>query len=457
MLRIGLGQRLRRQIDRGPGQRLEEPLHHLLVDRLSPQPLTDRLARLLPQMVAQILRASLVLHAQLVAALAAVRDSVQESLAVARHAARLIAVILGMVVAEHLLNLLKRQPGDVGRILVAHDDPPVGDGERTLPVFPCVFHSFRARAAIHEGARIGRVLDQRTDAGHGRIFPADVAAAVAPRDDQVVSAEVAHDLGQRFLLQQGLEDQSNPFTNLLIGMLFHPAILEPHQSCRQRERQLAALGLAEDAGGQSSAERMEFELRNGAFQTQEQAAINGAGIIDAVPIGNQTTGMAAQVQELIPVRAVAGQTRGVIRHDHADLPQPHLGCELLKAQPAGRRRGTVARVVINDQDVFFTPPEFADSPLQGILQPLALGVGEHLMGARLADIDYGAAGQMSRLNQIGSGHAASPEECGLVPGRLLAGRGKRVSPRPGRQRFRGRTWTQLVLLHEREQLLHGRF
>src|SRR5438552_17932413 len=81
----------RRQVERGWRQRLEEPAHHLLVNRCSPQPLTNRFTVLLPQVVTEILRASLVLHAQLVAALAAVDDAVEQRLSVARHAAGFVA------------------------------------------------------------------------------------------------------------------------------------------------------------------------------------------------------------------------------------------------------------------------------------------------------------------------------------------------------------------------------
>jgi len=107
------------------------------------------------------------------------------------------------------------------------------------------------------------------------------------------------------------------------------------------------------------------------------------------------------------------------------------------------------------------PAQFTRTLPHRILQALALGVGQHLMRTRLPDIDYGPARQMTRLNQIGSWHRIPPEECGSIPGRLLADLGPRAWPRLGTWGLRN-AWvlpdlaTRLVLLHETEQLLHGR-
>ena len=101
--------------------------------------------------------------------------------------------------------------------------------------------------------------------------------------------------------------------------------------------------------------------------------------------------MAAEVEQLVPVRTVAGQSRGLIGDDHADLPQPDLGGEMLKAEAAGGGRGGAAGIVVDDQHVFLMPAEFAGTPPHGVLQPLALRVREHLMRTRLSNIDHGAA------------------------------------------------------------------
>jgi hypothetical protein len=99
VFRVGSLQGRRCHIDLGNTQRFKEPRNDRVVNRVAADPLTDRCSRLLLQMIAQVLRAALVLHTHFVSALAAVDDAVQQCLAIAWHAAGLVASILGVVVA----------------------------------------------------------------------------------------------------------------------------------------------------------------------------------------------------------------------------------------------------------------------------------------------------------------------------------------------------------------------
>jgi hypothetical protein len=78
----------------------------------------------------------------------------------------------------------------------------------------------------------------------------------------VVVSELMKDPSQRFLLQQGVEDEQNPGPNLLIRMLLDTTVVAAHQSRRQGKRQFTAFGFAEDSGGQATAKRVHFQLRN---------------------------------------------------------------------------------------------------------------------------------------------------------------------------------------------------
>ena len=191
---------------------------------------------LLPQVVTEIPCASLVLHAQLVAALATVDDAVEQRLPVARHATGFVAVVLGVVIAQHLLNPLICRPRDIRRIPVANDDPPLAWRQQTLSHFSRVFGPNRPRAAIHERAGVGWIFHHRTEVGNSRTLPLDSAIAVTARDAQVLATEVLNDPGQRLLLQQGVEDEPNPVPDLLIRMFLDATIVASHQSRRQGER-----------------------------------------------------------------------------------------------------------------------------------------------------------------------------------------------------------------------------
>ena len=88
----------------GRGDGLEESLHDPGVDRVGGQALADRHAVLLAQIIADVAGAGLVLHHHLMAALAAVDDAVEQGGARAGNAPGLVAVILRVVVAQHLLD-----------------------------------------------------------------------------------------------------------------------------------------------------------------------------------------------------------------------------------------------------------------------------------------------------------------------------------------------------------------
>ena len=70
------------------------------------------------------------------------------------------------------------------------------------------------------------------------------------------------------------------------------------------------------------------------FKPKQQPAVDRGRLIHAVAIGDQAAHAAAEIEQLIPVGAVAGQPRGIVGHDHADLAQRDLG-----GQPLEIRRG----------------------------------------------------------------------------------------------------------------------
>ena len=174
-------------------------------------------------------------------------------------------------------------------------------------------------------------------------------------------------------------------------MLFDDAIVTTHEPGRQGKRQFTTFGFADDACDQATAQRMHFQFRDRAFQTEQQPAIDRAGIIHTVAIGDQAAGVAAEIEQLVPVGAVAGQTRRFVGEDHANLAQRHLSGELLKAESPGGGRGRATGIVIDDRHVLLVPTQLTSTLLHRILQSLALGVVEHLMLARLSDVNHGPA------------------------------------------------------------------
>jgi len=191
---VGLRQRVGGQVYLGHRQGLEKPTYHLVVDSVGRQRLAHRLAVLLSQVVAEILRTALVLQDHLVATTTAVDDALQQRLAVTGNASGLVAVILTVVVAEHVVDLLERFPGDVGRILIADTDFPLIDRQRSLPVFPGLFAPRRTRTTVSERPGVGGVLHHRTNTRYRGTFPVDIAGTILTRDLQLLFVEEVDNL-----------------------------------------------------------------------------------------------------------------------------------------------------------------------------------------------------------------------------------------------------------------------
>ena len=120
-------------VEFGGGKCLEERRHRFGIDRIGRDVLAHRNAVLLAKVIANVAAAALVLDDHLVAARAAIDDSVQEGGALARHAARLVPAILCVIVVQHGLDSLEGFPADIGRVLVPHDDPLSSDAKRNTP------------------------------------------------------------------------------------------------------------------------------------------------------------------------------------------------------------------------------------------------------------------------------------------------------------------------------------
>ena len=91
------------------------------------------------------------------------------------------------------------------------------------------------------------------------------------------------------------------------------------QADGQGQRQFAAAGLVEEPGGQTAPDRVQFQFRDPALQAQEQAAVDRGRVVDPVAIGDEAVVIVADVEQWIPVGAVAGDPRDLGGED-----DPHM-------------------------------------------------------------------------------------------------------------------------------------
>jgi len=220
-------------------------------------------------------------------------------------------------------------------------------------------------------------------------------------------AQAAHHLGRRALLEEAAEDQLHTALHGAVRVLGHRAVGTARKPRRQCQRQVAALGLAQQASRQAPAQRVQFHFRDRALQAQEKAAVRRARIVDAVAIADEALPIAAQVEQRIPVRAVPREPGDLVAEDDPDLAERDARDQVLEAAPMLDRGPALAEVGIDDLDVGVGPAEVTGALAQRILQAQALLVGQHLVRRGLADVDHGLAAQMPRRDEV-RGHGSSP-------------------------------------------------
>ena len=141
-----------------------------------------------------------------------------------------------------------------------------------------------------------------------------------------------------------------------------------------------------------------------------------ARIVDAVLVDDQRADEAAELQQRVPIPAIAGETRGLDRDHGADPPLADRGEELLEARPGDAGAGA-AEIIVDHLNG--RPAQRPGAIGKSILPPAALVVVEDLIGRRLADVDHSAAGEVLSRDL---GHGRPPRPIGSSARDACAGR-----------------------------------
>ena len=353
------------------------------------------------QEVADVAVGAPVLHRHLVAAPAAPDAALQQRRAVARHAARPVACILRVVVAQHGLDPLELGPLDVGRVAVLHDHLPLRHraAGRDQPAAR-IGGAAGAGAAVDEGTGVGGVLQDRGDHAARRRPPGHLAEPVEPRHGEPAGPEGTQQLAHRAQLQEAGEDQADPLLHLAVRVLRHHTMRAAYQARRQEHRQLAAFGLAQQAGGQAAAQRVQLDLGDRSFQAQEKAAVGRVRVVHAVAVADEALPIATQVQQRVPVGAIPRQPGDFVGEDDADLAEGDARDQILEPLALQGRRTAAAEVAVDHLDIGLEPAEFPRALAQRVLQPQALLVAQHLLRRGLADVDHRLAAQVPGRHEL---------------------------------------------------------
>ena len=134
---------------------------------------------------------------------------------------------------------------------------------------------------------------------------------VTTRQIKTAIVQQAHDLRDGANLQKELENKLKPVPNGQVRIFGNNTARVAHQTNRQGERKFAALRLCDQAGRQAAADRMQLEFGYGPLETEKQAPIRTAGIVDTVAISDEAISQPTDVQKRIPVGTVTREPRHV--------------------------------------------------------------------------------------------------------------------------------------------------
>jgi len=114
------------------------------------------------------------------------------------------------------------------------------------------------------------------------------------------------------------EDQADCLLDTFIGIHLDTVILTPAEARWQSEAKLAPAGLG-IAGGQAPLpQKVEFVFRHGSLQPQQQPIIHQAWIVNALGVNYQGPGQGAEINQMMPVPAIARQPGSLDAIDRPD-------------------------------------------------------------------------------------------------------------------------------------------
>ncbi len=313
------------------------------------------------------------------------------------------------------MHLLERVPRDVRRIYILHQRGPRRLGSAAPPrggsAGDLLGRVGRA-SPVGKGPGVGRILQDRVEGGcRGRLpkhVPRIQTRGLTPRELEAVPPKVPVHLRDRAEFQELVKDQPDPRLNAAVRIKDHTAFGRPDQAGGKLLTQLAALGLGQPARVQTQAQAVQLCLRHRSFQPEHEPVVEITGMVDPVRIPNQRIKQRAQFQESIPVGTVAGQAGHLIAHDDADLAQPNIRRQVLKAVAARSVLGRTALVVVDDDDLVPLPTQLKQPFLERSLVHGALGIPQHLFGAGLPEVNDPLALHVRRLDLRASVHFRPP-------------------------------------------------
>ena len=186
---------------------------------------------------------------------------------------------------------------------------------------------------------------------------------------QALLAHPEVNLPNRLQLGELGEDERDRLLHAPVRILLDAVVVHLEVADRDGEEELAAARLLLQGFERALAEERELHLAHGALHAEQQPVVRMARIVDAILVKDQRADQAAELQQRVPVAAVAGEPRGLDRDHGADAALADGGEQLLEARPGDPGAGA-AEIVVDHLDG--GPPQRPGAIDEGVLPTAAL-------------------------------------------------------------------------------------
>jgi hypothetical protein len=144
----------------------------------------------------------------------------------------------------------------------------------------------------------------------GRRLPEDLASGeIAPHDRkrEVGGPCPEKDLAGASQFPEFAEQHADRAGDALVRVNFNPSGLVPAVAGRQGEPQLASASFTVPGLDAALAQQAELVLRHRSLQAKQKPIVDQPRIVNPVGINDQRPGQGTEVNEVVPIPAVAGQ------------------------------------------------------------------------------------------------------------------------------------------------------
>src|SRR5580692_180836 len=213
---------------------------------------------------------------------------------------------------------------------------------------------------------------------------------------------------------EALENPSGDLLNAAIRIEAETDLAMPDKANRNRDPEFASAGLGPRGIQHTGAQDTKLEFADATLHSQKQTVIRTTRIVDAIEVDHARIDQAAQLQQMMPVPTIAGETGGVEAKHGADLAGAEPSDQLLEARTCHGAAGGSAEIVVDDIDIVKSMA--AGFLNEIILAALALEMDLHLGLCGLAHIHDRLAAQNCWRQGISVRHRRSPwDPCRRLP------------------------------------------